>query len=66
MERGDCVNYNDGERQVLSLVRKDKGGENLNLIALTKDGIRYVDDVPRRDKADYGPEGGGHTWNPVE
>jgi hypothetical protein len=64
MKRGEFVNFNNGEHQCLAVVR---GGEDakLDLIALGRDGIQYVDDVPRRDKADYGPEGGGHTWNPV-
>jgi hypothetical protein len=66
MKAGTPVIYNGGEgkENTLALVR---GGDSdkLDLVVFTRDGASWVNDVPRRDRADYGSEGGGHTWRPV-
>jgi len=64
MKFGSTVAFNDGERDEVAFVRGGTG-ETLNLAVLTKDGVQFKNSVPRRDKADYGAEGGGHTWHPV-
>ena len=66
MKEGTPVIYNGGEgkEKTLALVRGAEGNK-LDLVVFGKDGASWVNDVPRRDKADYGAEGGGHTWTPV-
>jgi hypothetical protein len=64
MKFGDVVAFNDGEHDLVALVRGGTGDQT-DLAVLTKDGVKFENDVPRRDKADYGSEGGGHTWHPV-
>jgi len=63
------VYYNDGSEageDCHSLVVKDKKSGDTLLDLYPLEGLRHgelVPDVPRREKVDYGPEGGGHTWH---
>lgn len=59
------VFYNDGtDEDVFALVKRELDDGNLNLEVMPDQGAPYpVNDVPRRDKADYGPEGGGDTYH---
>ena len=59
------VRYNDGTNEDLfAFVVADNGGGSLNLVVFNDQGVSSaVNDVPRREKADYGPEGGGVTWH---
>jgi hypothetical protein len=64
MKFGDVVAFNDGEKDRVAFVTGGTGDQT-DLAVLTKDGVQFKTDVPRRDKSDYGAEGGGHTWHPV-
>lgn len=59
------VFYNDGNNEDLfALVTHDDGDGQLDLIVFSAEGVPgVVKNVPRRDKADYGAEGGGVTWH---
>lgn len=59
------VFYNDGTNEdVFAIVLKDNGGGSLNLYAIPDSGEPVVaNGVAHREKADYGPEGGGDTWH---
>lgn len=57
------VLYNTGERNTFAIILADKGDHKLDLAVLTDHGFERKNDVPRRAPADYGPEGGGHTWH---
>lgn len=59
------VFYNNGEAELFALVVADKGEHELDLIVFDQDtgASSLVRNVPRRAKADYGPEGGGRTWH---
>lgn len=59
------VFYNDGtDSDVFAVVKKKLESGNLNLQVFPDNGDSYaVNDVPLRDKADYGAEGGGKTYH---
>lgn len=59
----EFVKYNDGDGDRFALVATDNGDDNLDLIVRTASGWEDKLGVPKRDPADYGPEGGGHTWH---
>lgn len=65
---GQAVVFNGGEGQehAFGLITEPNVG-NGNQIVLWKrvgeGGWEVAVDVPRRARADYGPEGGGHTWH---
>lgn len=65
MKKGTAVNYNSGEGNLLALVRGGTG-DKTDLVVFGKDGASFENDVPRRDPSDYGAEGGGRTWHPIE
>lgn len=46
----------------LAFVTATAEGEG-DLVVITPNGVAYHDAVARRAPADYGPEGGGHTWH---
>ena len=51
---------------VVKEVARDVQGylEKADLLAADSNGVwQYKFSVPRRDPADYGPEGGGETWH---
>lgn len=63
--------YNDGEKDgedIHALVVEEKSGPDAGwlldiypLKGVSAGQVLY--DVPRREKSDYGPEGGGRTWH---
>lgn len=56
------VMYNDGNKdRPALLLDKNEDGES-KLFVLEGSAVS----APRRDKADYGDEGGGHTWHPAD
>lgn len=59
------VFFNDGtDEDVFALVKRELENGNLNLEVCPDQGAPYpVNDVPQREKADYGAEGGGDTWH---
>jgi hypothetical protein len=61
----EYVYYNDGTTEDnYALVLKDNGGDSLNLQVIPESGAPSIQTgVPRREKADYGADGGGHTWH---
>jgi len=61
----EYVYYNDGtDEDVYALVTADNDDGTLNLFVIPASGeAKQVNGVPRREKDDYGPEGGGHTWH---
>lgn len=64
MEFGEVVAYNDGDQKQVAFVRSGTG-DKTDLAVLTRNGVSFENDVPRRDPSDYGAEGGGRTWHPV-
>ena len=65
MKFGTMVAFNDGEEDRVAFIASPEGGPMADLVILGKDGVEHKRDVPQRAKADYGPEGGGHTWHTV-
>lgn len=65
MKLAASVFYNDGTNpDIFALVIKDNGGGSLNLFVIPEAGVPGIENgVPQREKADYGPEGGGRTWH---
>ena len=62
----ESVFYNDGkDENVFAIVAKDVGDTKFDLIVFDPEGGQssLYKAVPRREKADYGPEGGGRTWH---
>lgn len=60
------VVYNGGagKEEEYALVTKDNGDGNYDLLVADENGAwTHQKSVPRRAVADYGPEGGGHTWH---
>lgn len=60
------VEFNDGTHaDVFALVAKDVGDTKLDLIMFDPETgtASYRRGIPRREPADYGPEGGGDTWH---
>lgn len=64
MQFGSVVAFNDGQHNQVAFVRGGTG-DTTDLAVLTKDGVQFEENVPRRDPSDYGAEGGGRTWHPV-
>lgn len=66
MQFGEAVVYNGGHGQerLLAFVRGGTGDQT-DLVVMTKDGVQFEENVPRRDPSDYGAEGGGRTWHPA-
>jgi hypothetical protein len=63
MEFGKAVWYvGDAGKKHLSFVTKEYE-HKADLYVLADDGVARYEGVPRRAPADYGPEGGGHTWH---
>ncbi len=52
-----------GREKEYALVAAEKGDTKLDLVVLTASGNQLVEDIPRREPSDYGPEGGGDTWH---
>lgn len=62
----EAVNFNAGEgkESQFALVLKDHKGGTLDLLWVDDNGSwNAASHVPRREPADYGPEGGGDTWH---
>lgn len=68
MKPGTAVWYvGDGGQKHLAFVTHDHGdGVVVDLIAIGPSGNSAYTSVPRRAPADYGPEGGGHTYHAIE
>ena len=62
---GKGVRYNTGTANTLALVKEIRSdGKIADLIVFDErtGASSLEEDVPRRDPADYGEEGGGRTW----
>lgn len=56
--------FNDGtDEDVFALVVKKHSPDMLDLRTFSGGSSELHTSVPRRDKADYGEEGGGRTWH---
>lgn len=69
MGYGKAVQFNagnlggDADVFQFALVTKELESGNVNLVSVDAHGAwEHHNDVPRRDPADYGPEGGGDTY----
>lgn len=60
------VTYNDGDGHLYALVVLEHDSGSLDLAVWNGDSFEPEVDVPHRDPADYGPEGGEHTWHERE
>lgn len=62
------VEFNDGTTEdIFALVKKHNDDGTSNLQVFPDEGACYpANSIPRREKADYGPEGGGQTYHVSE
>jgi hypothetical protein len=66
MKPGTAVWYVGEHGKQLAFVTADHGSA-VNLLTFNADGAGTTHtSVPKRSPADYGPEGGGHTWHEIE
>lgn len=66
MTKVESVWFNDGtDEDVFALVVGDGEGDTKNLISFDPSTAapEHRNNVPRREKIDYGPEGGGDTYH---
>lgn len=65
--RGKTVNYVSGNGVALAFVQHVREGGNVDLTYIDPEtnALNGAQDVPQRDPADYGPEGGGHTYHNI-
>ncbi len=58
----EYVHFNNGTRKVYALVIGSDPADGNTLDLWSEEGSIHRG-VPRREPADYGPEGGGDTWS---
>ena len=64
MEFGKAVWYvGDGDAKHLAFVTATAEDGAGDLVVLSAEGVALHDGVARRAPADFGEEGGGHTWH---